>query len=182
MQQRNQGGPEWLLPSLLEHEIKQLGVIWACCVFEKAAAKELRIAQHHVGIIGEVKIHHDVELVADVRSCRTSCVATNGNTASVVKSIVAFVEPEVVILQPECYPIARIEIQMGVEIVDILAADLVCPAEIVMPERVEMIECVRVACTRIRVAARIVIANPGCRRPTCLAEVSTEAGSVRSGK
>src|SRR5215510_10377206 len=66
-----------------------------------------------------------------------------------------------VILHPESYPLGRIQVQMGVDVVDVLPSHQVDPAKVMMAESKELIEgAVDAAAVRAAITRRVLVKRP----------------------
>lgn len=127
-----------------------------------------------------MEIDEHIEFIADIRTRGAGSTTANGIAGSVIKCVSSRVEPEMVILQLQIDVVRWIEGYVCIEIVDVLTADLIDPAEVIMPERKELVE--GRACTPVRVmgAARVVVVNPEGGIEDSVRKVVTQSSSAHS--
>ena len=83
-------------------------------------------------------------------------------------------------LRVQCQPLRRVEVQVGVQVLDVLPADDVGPAEVVVAEGIQRVEGVQLAAAGAAVARGVVVIAPDRRTPRQIFEVVTEAGGDHS--
>ena len=108
----------------------------------------------------------DVELVADVAAGLSAGVGADGRAGGVEEGVAGGGEVEVVIPEQELGPLAEVELQVDVRGNDVLAADDVHVAEILVAEGEELVEGAVAAGLGVLVAGGVVVSRTTARAGT----------------
>src|SRR5262249_45371926 len=134
--------PTGALPLVAVLEVEQAavgGVGAADGVPEELAAPQVAVAGQDVGVLGQVEVVNEVQLLADVVAGPTGRVEPHHVAARLVQRVALVREPERVGLDPHRQPLGRVQVQVEVQVLNVLPADQVDPPEVIVAEREQLV-------------------------------------------
>src|SRR5262249_12875415 len=122
--------------------VGEVDVLAIAGVAHEAAGKEMGVAQQDKLMIRQVKVHEQIDFLANADSGVAARVATNGDGGRVVQSVLCVIQVESVVLRLYRDPVGGEKHELTVDIVDVLPPHQVDVAKIVVTEGKQLIESV----------------------------------------
>src|SRR5690242_9767561 len=130
----------------------------------------------------DVYVEAEIDLIPDIAAGLSGCVSKGGGAGGVVQEVAFVRQIEAMVLGGEMGPGEGVQVELGVEVVDVLPAHAIDPPEVIITEGEKLVEGGAAAIGQIVVARGKIVAQPELRVQRLSLEVVASAGGNGKGR